>query len=1215
MRCCGAGRGGAYYRAGYDSQYQGNIMYCLNSRQVIMQQNNSWADEYDNAVDFGNFTNNFYFNPFSDVPILRRFHYNVSGVTPYLSARVVPMSFEYWQGLGEDHGSTKSPLKAKDFEIGGTSGTIAELSDDLESGDGDWIASNSECDKDGLDLSLEGGTGNALRNTDCFWIEHKSYNAFAIVDPPVGIGEIASGTYRYTFRLRSTDTDALQFCPQYAEGKYRDPQFVALTSEWKDHEFVIDVVDEHGDDYLFTSFQNVWYSLAAQGTSAIDIDNIVAQPCSLNAAYPDQIAADHILHFHDPLADDPYEPLELVGCWADVRNNIYTGTVTLAPWESIVLYRLSSDFASLPLDGNGEYHITGTEVWNTNRNVQGSIVVEDGGTLIVDGAIIGFAESTLSLTTNIIVERGGTLIVRNNGHLTSLVDCDDPVMWDGVKVLGNGSDSGSGEAHFQSGARVSNALTAVRCADGSPTDPLNGNTSTGGIVVGEDAIFENNRFDIVTRPHTSAAKGWGTSKFTNCQFRHTRALNDPSIMGWVNVTLSGSVGMQFTSCTFEDLSGLRSTSGALLGIGIHTFNTRIQVKDNVAGDRRGRFEGLGTGILHSPFTPANHALVEGCDFIGNARGALITGSNNGSMNRCTFLVADEDVSELNVPAAHGSYFYGCSGFQFEDNIFIGANSTTFAKVGAVFRNSGTADNVFYNNTFDRFNDIGEQSCGTIIMGTNAHSTTGVGLRIKCNDYSPSNTNDFDVAFTGSSVTIADDQGAFGTDTQDPAGNTFADTNPITCGGNAAQHFFVDNTVNTFEYYHHDPGTTSFRVVPDCADSPITPSTWYSNTSWDYDKPISCPSTFSEELLFSQLVQRAAEGHAMYGQRHAAYMAWKDDGDTEGLLAYVRNGTNGSAAVRDRLIQKAPKVGAESWAEAFSRVPAMNPWHLAQALIANSPLEPKVLALMDEYGLATFYKQLVLDGQGGGPSMHSIRRSEIAMAHARRSVGLNQVVRNSLQSGDSTTLSDALQALSAYGGGTMERQQLALYHALGDYSSARALVTTKLEENSLNHAYWQVQALVLEKLDDGTPLTDLDGGEQQFLQEIVVVDGPGAAEAAAWLALLGHEFTEMLILPTRTKRNSNPVKEEGGMVNGHPVLAAYPNPSNGPVYITYQVPEGVQQTEVRMHDAHGVLVFAQRIAARNGIVEVPPNNLAAGLHVVSLYYDGIHVGTAKVNMMR
>lgn len=44
------------------------------------------------------------------------------------------------------------------------------------------------------------------------------------------------------------------------------------------------------------------------------------------------------------------------------------------------------------------------------------------------------------------------------------------------------------------------------------------------------------------------------------------------------------------------------------------------------------------------------------------------------------------------------------------------------------------------------------------MGTNA-GVDGTGLRIKCNDYSATSTNDHDVAFTGNTVLIGEQQGA------------------------------------------------------------------------------------------------------------------------------------------------------------------------------------------------------------------------------------------------------------------------------------------------------------------------------------------------------------------------------------------------------------------------------------------------------------------------
>ena len=81
------------------------------------------------------------------------------------------------------------------------------------------------------------------------------------------------------------------------------------------------------------------------------------------------------------------------------------------------------------------------------------------------------------------------------------------------------------------------------------------------------------------------------------------------------------------------------------------------------------------------------------------------------------------------------------------------------------------------------------------------------------------------------------------------------------------------------------------------------------------------------------------------------------------------------------------------------------------------------------------------------------------------------------------------------------------------------------------------------------------------------------------------------------------------------MSAYPNPSNGPVYLVYQVPEGVEQAEVVVSDAQGRLVKRERIAPKDGILEILPKELAAGVHFAALYFDGIQVGTAKLNLMR
>lgn len=93
-----------------------------------------------------------------------------------------------------------------------------------------------------------------------------------------------------------------------------------------------------------------------------------------------------------------------------------------------------------------------------------------------------------------------------------------------------------------------------------------------------------------------------------------------------------------------------------------------------------------------------------------------------------------------------------------------------------------------------------------------------------------------------------------------------------------------------------------------------------------------------------------------------------------------------------------------------------------------------------------------------------------------------------------------------------------------------------------------------------------------------------------------------------------LREPSAGVAAKPSLTAYPNPATGPFYLVYQVPEGVQQAEVRLHDGQGRLVRQEQLSPKNGIMEVLAKDLASGTHIATLYYDGIQVGSAKVNVL-
>ncbi len=880
----------------------------------------------------------------------------------------------------------------------------------------------------------------------------------------------------------------------------------------------------------------------------------------------------------------------------------------LAPCEQMFAY--SSEY---PLDANGEHHITTDTEWTDDMNIAGSIVVDPGKTLTVNTATIGFAASTQQLRTNIVVQPGGTLVVKNNGHLTSAPECTGQGMWDGVKVLGNGTTTGAGIAILESGAKFSNALTAIRCAEGSPMDPLQGNTSTGGIVQATDATFENNFFDIATRPHTIVdPTAWGPSSFTNCRFARTRALNNPHLAPGERVSLIGSANTEFIGCTFSNTSTVADP--IFRGGAIHAVNTGVRVDEDSDDNDRSQFRGFAMAVLHSAFEPTKPAHINAADFTGNLRGAFVAGTPNAIVTNNTFSVADEPLNDLDIEGAYGAYLHGCTGFEFEENTFT-ASGTDHPKVGAIFKNTGLEDNFFYNNTFNGFADVSDRSVGSLVMGTNADEEGDLtGLRIKCNDYSATGINDHDVAFTGDAVLIAESQGSIGVGTTDPAGNTFANVDQLTCNGNDAQHFYVENAINTFTYWHHQP-QQNVELVPHCASEPIDPDGWYQNSAWQYNKPQSCPNDVSGLVDIEDDATTASSADAEFEVLKEVYDNWRDGGDTEGLVDYVKDPQNSSYDVRNRLMNVAPKASKEAWIAAFEREPTMNAWHITQALLANSPLEPSVLSLMARSDLAPFYQDLVRNGQNGGVSIHSIYKSELAHFYAEKSTALQAMLRKSVLSADPAVRALASQALDDHTTRNADAAKLALHYVANDLNAARTLVNTNLLANGKDKDYWVVQDLLVSMKSAGQQPHQLGAGGISTLQGIAANDGIGAAEAQAWLELLGMPTKEKVILPSTNKALLRRTSAHSSPNATSSILSAYPNPSNGPVYLVYDVPEGVTQVQVLVHDATGRLAFGEVVGTKGRVLELPQHALASGLHIATLLFDGIQVGTTKVEIVR
>lgn len=582
----------------YGDTYSGNIMYCTNEDQrCLVLSMHWWATEDPSSFNtvaprFGDFSNNYYYNPFSPTPIAFR-TYHRSLIYPL----VLPRTIEQWMAFSNELDAQVSPLNLNSY-MEGPLGLAQEIAD-FNSPPYLWPNPDGCLSYPAFTPGDDGMDGNVLLNAN-------TENCGLILSLP-DYAPSVSGPHRLRFSIKSsiptTVVASVNFnfpeLPGKAiivgpEARQVDLFFQAYVPE--------DEVVSVRPYFMNTDLHGKLLDVVGQ-YATITLDNVQLQACSYTEPVP--AAANHKLYYNDPeaLTSDPQNVVSIVvdpGCWSDVFGIAYAGNdvITLQPWESKVLYRIPIAY---DIDV-AEHHITTNTTWNTDMNVRGRVIVDANKTLTIDGATIRFAQSTPALPTNILVEPGGDLIVKNSAHLTSTDECGYQGMWDGIRALsyydpqGPNIQVGPGKIVLESGATISNALAGVLLGEGSFMTPHWQFTTInwwGGTVDCRDAILLNNRYDIVAkewvgpqgirsgRRHIGPAFG-GRNLFVNTQFLTTTPLKNPALDPIAH--LRGSdVELEVYGCTFANDIG-NHTESLKMGQGISGLNARMKVKPCITGN-------------------------------------------------------------------------------------------------------------------------------------------------------------------------------------------------------------------------------------------------------------------------------------------------------------------------------------------------------------------------------------------------------------------------------------------------------------------------------------------------------------------------------------------------------------------------------------------------------------------------------------------------------
>jgi hypothetical protein len=385
--------------------------------------------------------------------------------------------------------------------------------------------------------------------------------------------------------------------------------------------------------------------------------------------------------------------------------------------------------------------ITSNETWDFDIQMYRDVVVKAGNTLTIKCRV------AMATDGKIIVEKGAKLII-DGGEVTGWCkttpagsDYNMP-LWTGIEVDGDPTQvqttygsgySNQGIVKVINGGKISYAYKGINTSrtTGTTWQP---NTS-GGIVIVDNAVFENNVFDIIFYKYYL---GNVQSQVINSTFQTTSLIglngNGAQIAPGNHIKLYQNAGLNILACSFNYLAG-GVYSMADRGQGIYTTDSDFNVDHYCptppcTNPPRCQFNSLKEGVYIDNSNPLFTGVIQHSDFTDCATGMLVENSYY-----CTF----SSCNVKTLPFYTGVYLYKSKYYNVNSNNFYGTGKEGTGVVA--FDSQDGAHQIFRNFFYDHSIGI---SC---IDNNGGQSSETVGLRMNCNHFDNGGKNLYDIALT------------------------------------------------------------------------------------------------------------------------------------------------------------------------------------------------------------------------------------------------------------------------------------------------------------------------------------------------------------------------------------------------------------------------------------------------------------------------------------